>query len=111
MQFFCFTLEDPPDGIIIEALNFGDTDFFPNIRQLLILGGASPIGSNEVERAALGVTRLKTPYRSTIGDKRESDFNLLHLQRISSIDIQSITRTFIRKYPQKMFKKPVQLED
>ena len=46
-----FTLEDPPDGII-EVLNFADTDFFPNIRKLLILGATSPIGSTEAERAA-----------------------------------------------------------
>ena len=65
-----FALEDPPDDII-KALNFDDTDFFPNIRKLLTLGATSPIGSNEAERAASGIRRLKTPYRSTMGDKRE----------------------------------------
>ena len=93
-----FTLEDPLDGIIV-ALNFADTDFFPNIHKLLILGATSPIGSTEAERAASGIRRLKTPYQTTMGDKRESDLNLLHLQRISNIDIQSVTKMFIRKYP------------
>ena len=37
-----FTLGDPQDGII-EALNFADTDVFPNIRKLLIL----PLQSNQ----------------------------------------------------------------
>ena len=32
-----FNIEDPPGGII-EALNFADTDFFQNIRKLLIFG-------------------------------------------------------------------------
>ena len=93
-----FTLEDPPDGIIV-ALNFADTDFFPNIRKLLILGATSPIGSTKAERTASGIRRLKTPYQTTMGDKRESDLNLLHLQRISHIDIQSVAKMFIRKYP------------
>ena len=37
-----FFLEDPSDGFI-EALNFADTDFFPNIRKLLILAAPYPI--------------------------------------------------------------------
>ena len=74
-----FTLEDLPNGII-EALNFADTDDFSNKRKLLILESTSPIGSTEAERAASGIRRLKTPYRSTMGDTRESDLNLLHLQ-------------------------------
>ena len=48
-----------------------------------------------------------------MGDKRESDLNLLHLQRMLNIDIQSDAQMFIRKYrmyPVKMFKKPVLLE-
>ena len=76
-----FTLEDPPDGIS-EASNFAITDFISNIRKLLILGAISPIGSTKAERATSGIRRLKTPYQSTIRDKRESDLNLLHLQRI-----------------------------
>ena len=85
-----FTLEDPPDGIS-EASNFADTDFFPNIRKLLILGATSPIGSTVAERATSGIRQLKTPHRSTMGDKRESDLNLLHPQRIPDIDIQTTT--------------------
>ena len=91
--------------------NFADTDFFPNIPKLLILGATSLIESTEAEKAASGIRRLKTPYRSTMGDKRKSDLNLLHLQPISNIDIQSVTQMFIRKYPRKMLKKSVLFED
>ena len=55
-----FTSEDPSDGII-GASNFVDTDFFPNIRQLLILGATSPIGSTKAEKVASGIRGLKTP--------------------------------------------------
>ena len=46
-----------------------------------------------------------------MGDKKESDLNLLHLQQILNIDIQNAAQMFIRKYPQKMFKKSVLFED
>ena len=105
-----FTLEDTLDGVN-EASNFADIDFFPNIRKLLILGASSSIVSTEAERTTSGIRRLKTPYQSTMGDKRESDLNLLHLQRILNIDIQSAVQMFIRKHPQKMFKKSVLFED
>ena len=95
-----FTLEDPSDGII-EALNFADTDFFPNIRTLLIWGAISPIASTGTERAAPGIRQLKTPYRSFMGDKRKSALNLLHLQRISDIDIQSVAQMIISSIPEK----------
>ena len=69
--------EDPPDPII-ETLSFADTDFFLNIRELLLLWATSPVESTEAGRAASGVRRLKAPYRSKMGDRRESDLNLLH---------------------------------
>ena len=40
---------------IIEVLIFANTDLFPNICKLLILGATSPIGSTEAERAASGI--------------------------------------------------------
>ena len=105
-----FSLEDPPDPII-ETLNFADTDFFLNIRELLLLRATSPLESTEAGRAASGVRRLKTPYRSKMGDKRESDLNLLHLQLISNMAIQSVDQIFIRMYPRKMLKKSVLFEE
>ena len=79
------------------SFSFADTDFFQNIRKLLIFGATSPIWSTEAERAASVIRRLKTPYWSTIGDKREIDLNLLQLQRISNTDIQSVVQMFIRR--------------
>ena len=101
-----FSLEDPPDGII-KALNFDDTDFFPNIRKLLILGAASPIGSTKAGKVASGIRRLKTPYRSKMGDKTEwSEFSA----PTTNIKQSSIAQMFIRTYPRKMFKKSVLFE-
>ena len=95
-----FILEDSQDGII-EALNFADTDVFPNIRKLLILGATSPIESTKAERSASGIRRLKPLYRVTMGGKRESDLNLLNLQRISNIDIQVSLKCLSESIPEK----------
>ena len=78
---------------------------------MLILGASSSIGSTKAERTTSGIRRLKTPNQSTMGDKKESDLNLLHLQQILNIDIQNAAQMFIRKYPQKMLKKSVLFED
>ena len=67
---------NPPEGLL-ETISLADYDFFPNIKKLLVIGCISPIGSTEAERAASGVRRLKTPFRSTMGEQRQSDLNLL----------------------------------
>ena len=57
-----------PTDSFLDATKLAYSDSFPNIRQLLTIGCISPIGSTEAERAASGVRRLKTPYRSTMGE-------------------------------------------
>ena len=64
-----YQVVEPPDGLL-DSLKLADKDLFPNIRRLLIIGCVSPIGSTEAERAASGIRRLKTPYRSTMSDIR-----------------------------------------
>ena len=89
-----------PDGLL-EAINLADYDFFPNINKLLVTGCISPIGSTEAETAASGVRRLKIPFRSTMGEQRESNLNLLQLQRMEDIDIDKVVASFIKKNPKR----------
>ena len=42
---------------------------------MLILGATSAIALTEVEKPTSGIKRLKTPYLSTVSDKRESDLS------------------------------------
>ena len=75
------------------------SDSFVNALQMetlkvLAKGCASPIGSTEVERAASGIQRLKTPYRSTVSDSREGDLNLIQLQKVTEIDISKVAQIF-----------------
>ena len=58
-------------------LKYAHRDCFPNICILLAMGCISLIGSTEVERAGSGLRSLKTPYRATMGEKCNSDLNLL----------------------------------
>ena len=71
-----YSVKDPPDSFL-ESLEVADIDCYPNIRQLLVISCVSTIGSTEAERAASGIRRLKTPYRTTKSDEREGDLNLL----------------------------------
>ena len=97
-----YQVVEPPDGLL-DSLKLADKDFFPNIRRLLIIGCVSPIGSTEAERAASGIRRLKTPYRSTMSDIREGNLNLIQLQRLAEIDIEDVAQIFINDNPRRMF--------
>ena len=105
-----FTITDPPDGYI-ETLSFADHDFFPSVRRLLVIGATSPVGSLDAERAASGVRRLKTPYRTTMKDVREGNLNLIQLQRIiPEIEVDKIIEIFKRMKPRRMFDYSVLFE-
>ena len=70
----CYVLEEPTDSLI-ETLNATDKDRFPNLYKILEIACLSPLASTEAERAASGIRRLKTAYRSTMTDERKFKFN------------------------------------
>ena len=86
----------------MESLEFADIAWYPNIRQLLIIGCVSPIGSTEAEQAASGIRRLKTPYR-TIRSDEEGDLNFIQLQKVAEIDDNEVIKVFIQQHPKILF--------
>ena len=67
--------------------------------------------STEAERAASGVRRFKTPYRSTMSDTREGNLNLIQLQSIvAEIEIDKVVDIFKRMIPRRMFDKSLLFE-
>ena len=94
--------QDQPDSII-ETLEFSVLDFFPNIRWLLLIVAVSPIGSTETERATSGIRKLKTSFRSTLTDRRESDLNLLQMQQIITVNVDRVADMFIKQHPRRLF--------
>ena len=94
--------QDQPDSII-KMLKFADLDLFPNLRRLLLIGGVSSIGSTEAERAASRIRRLKTDFRSTMTDPRESDLNVLQMQQITTVNVERVADMFIKKHSRRLF--------
>ena len=93
--------------MVFLRLSLAGYDFFPNIKKLLVIGCISPIGSTEAERAASGVRRLKTPFRIAMGEQRESDLNLLQLQRVEDIDIDKVVASFIKNNLRRLFARSI----
>ena len=88
-------------------LKYANRDCFPNICILLATGCISPIGLTEAESAASGVRRLKTLYRSTMGDKRESDLKFLQLQRIKKVNPEKVSVLFIDLHKHRLFNEKI----
>jgi hypothetical protein len=90
---------------LIESLQDADEDFFPNIRQLLLIGCTSPIGSCEAERSFSAVRRIKTFLRSIMGEERLSGLTLMnvHYTEALQLDCSEVVQSFIQKQPRKLF--------
>ena len=58
--------EDKPEDLM-DALSFADEDTFPNIRQLILIGCTTPIGTCQAERS---FSRIKSHLRSTMTEER-----------------------------------------
>ena len=95
-------LQDEPNNII-ETLEFPDLNFFPNICRLLLIEAVSPIRSTKAERAASGIPRLKTAFRSTVTDRWESDLDLSQIQLITTVNIYRVADMFINHHPRRLF--------
>ena len=93
---------EPPDSFF-EVLKYAEPDFYPNIRQLLIIGCVSLVSSTKAECAASGVRRLKTFYCLVMSDERERDLNLIQLQRVTNVDENEVIKTFVQLHPRRLF--------
>ena len=69
----------------------------------MLIGPTSPIRSSEVERAASGIRRLKTAFRNTMKDERDSSLNLLQIHTTGSINVEDMLQMFINKNPRRLF--------
>ena len=63
-----YQIDHPPD-CLLETISLADYDLFPNIKKLLVIECISHIRSNELERAASGISKM--------GGDCESDLNLV----------------------------------
>ena len=80
--------------------------FFPNIRELLKILAALPIGSTEAERSFSCLRRLHAWLRSTMTTDRLSDLFVIamHGNTIVALETERICRAFMELLPRRMTK-------
>ena len=72
------------------------------IRKLLLIGAISPISSAEAEREVSIIRMLKTAFRKTIKDERESNLTLLQIHVADGINVK-ILQMFIKRILGRLF--------
>lgn len=109
---FCDQMDSPPENML-ESLSFADGDLFPNVRQLLLIGCTSPIGSCEAERSFSTLRRIKTYMRSTMSGSRLSALAAMSIHRNECMRLSTdeISRRFIALHPRRLLGASVIFEN
>ena len=76
---------------------------FPNVHHLLQLGCVLPVTSCEVERSFSAFCKVKTVFRSCMGEERLSFLCLMHIHYDVRINSHIVVEEFIRKQPRRLF--------
>ena len=63
----------------MDALPFADKDIFPNIRQLILIGCTTPIGTCQAERSFSVLRRIKSHLRSTMTEERLTGLTMMSI--------------------------------
>ncbi|XP_071477426.1 52 kDa repressor of the inhibitor of the protein kinase-like [Diadema antillarum] len=103
---FCTALcqkGDVPDNLV-DTLPLADGDVFPNIRELILVGCTSPIGSCEAERSFSALRRVKTYLRSTMTEERLAGLTLMavHFRHAAQLDTAEVIKQFVRVNPRRL---------
>lgn len=108
----CDQAHNPPENLL-ETLSLADSDLFPNIRQLIVIGCTSPIGTCEAERSFSTLRRIKTYLRSTMSASRLSALAAMSIHRTECMNIPTdeICRRFIAMHPRRLLGKSVIFTD
>ena len=90
---------------LIAALAECDGDVLPNIRELILIGATSPIGSCEAERSFSALRRIKTHLRSTMSQDRLAGLTLMavHYAESKELDTKAIVKHFVQDNPRCLF--------
>lgn len=90
---------------LIDTLPVTDVDLFPNVRELVLVGCTSPIGSCEAERSFSALRRIKTHLRSTMTEERLGGLTLMavHYRSAAQLDTDKVVQQFVRKNPRAVF--------
>ena len=86
----------------LEALALCDSDSFPNIHQLLLIGCTLPVTSAEAECTFSLLRRIKTYSRSTLAESHFSDLAVIAMHYKERIPEEEVLKTFIQQHPRRL---------
>ena len=105
--------EDLKEAKSITRLLCEDTDpvFFPNVRELLCILAALPVGSAEAEISFSCLRQIYSWLRTTMTEERLGNIGVLAVHRFNApSNMEKICDTFIRRNPSKISKRSVLFE-
>ena len=87
------------------ALTYADPDIFLILRELIIVGCTSLIGSCEAERSFSVIRPLESHLRSTMGEERLASLALMtmHYDSCRQLETETIIQRFVKAHPRKLF--------
>ena len=95
---------------LLQALGACDSDSFPNIHHLLLIGCTLPISSAEAERFFSLMKRIKTCTRSIMTEQRLSDLAVIAIHYGERIPVDEACKAFIQANPRRMFQASLFLD-
>jgi len=92
-----------------DCLVHADNCFYPNIRQLLLVGCTSPVGSCEAERSFSALKRINTASRSVMTEERLTGLTLMsvHYQEALKLNVDEVVRVYVQKTQEKCSVNPL----
>ena len=87
---------------LLQALSACDSDSFPNIHHLLLIGCTLPISCAEAERTFSLMKRIKTCTRSIMTEQRLSDLAIIAMHYGERISVE-VCKVFVQAHPRRMF--------
>lgn len=85
-----------------KALRVVDSDFFPNVKELLIVSCTLSVTSAECERSVSRLRYLKTYLRSTMREDRLNGLAMMYIHRDTSCDSKEVVEQFARQHRRRL---------
>ena len=78
------------------------SEFYPNIKALVTVVCTLPVTSCSAERSFSGLKRIKTVFRSSMGNERLSSLALLHIHQDIPVNVEEVIDEFARRHPRRI---------
>lgn len=92
---------------LLAALGNCDSDVYPCIHRLLVIGCTLPVTSCEAERSFSALRLTMNHLRCTMGEERLASLMLLHMHQDIEISVMEVVRLFVTQHSRRMFKGSV----